>query len=268
MKVIQCDKGHFYDSEKYDECPVCKKIAKKEVTKTEKIEPINDLDLSALKECEEVTQIHNNDTNLSEPHTMKPTNPLNVESVISREEKEIARPSDDGETQVSFWGDLASEPVTPIVQEEIKAPEDDAMTQVLGGFALREEKIVPNVKTKHNGPVVGWLVAVQGPHKGQSFELYAKKNFIGRGSENIICLSNDKTVSRTSPLSVIFDNKKSDFIAMAGNSDQTAYVNDQLVLQPIVLKGHDKIILGNTTLLFIPLITSEYDFESTYMAGK
>ena len=34
MKVVQCKKGHYYDAEKYDECPMCKKILfKKTLTK-------------------------------------------------------------------------------------------------------------------------------------------------------------------------------------------------------------------------------------------
>lgn len=267
MKVIQCEKGHFYDSEKYEECPVCIKMAskmKEATNKTEKIKSINDIDLSTLKECEEATEIITHDSSLNEPHTTKPADPIKVEQIVSNNSI-VERPDDDGETQVSFWGTKTVESVAS--NETISVP-DDALTQVLGGFTEHEERNFKPMKKRHNGPVVGWLVAIDGPHQGQSFELYAKKNFIGRSDDNIVCLAMDKTVSRTSPLCVIFDNKKCEFIAMAGNSDQTAYINDQLVLQPIILKARDCVVLGNSSLLFIPFITSENDFESTYLAGK
>ena len=34
MKVIQCEHGHYYDKERYQECPICKKqIEKKDERK-------------------------------------------------------------------------------------------------------------------------------------------------------------------------------------------------------------------------------------------
>lgn len=265
MKVIQCEKGHFYDAEKYDECPVCRKIENKKTdpVKTEKIKDINDIDLNKLKECEEATQIIS--SNYDEPPTMKPDNKAVSEKIIDYDLK-AKRPNDDGETQVSFWkNEVIDESET---SDCISNPQDNEVTQVLGGYIRNDTVGISSVKKRYNGPIVGWLVAINGPHKGQSFELYAKKNYIGRGDDSVVCLSNDKTVSRTSPLCVIFDNRKSEFIAVAGNSDQTAYVNDQLLLQPINLKLRDCIVLGESSLLFIPFITKENDFENTYLIGK
>ena len=49
-------------------------------------------------------------------------------------------------------------------------------------------------------------------------------------------------------ISIIFDSKNNIFITMAGQSDQTAYVNEQIVLQPIELNNFDKIVVGKTRL--------------------
>ncbi|WRK55400.1 hypothetical protein SD457_11740 [Coprobacillaceae bacterium CR2/5/TPMF4] len=51
---------------------------------------------------------------------------------------------------------------------------------------------------------------------------------------------------------------------MSGNSDQTAYINDDLLLQPIELKENDQIDIGNTRLLFVPLLKNGESVESIY----
>lgn len=267
MRVIQCEKGHYYDSEKYAECPVCLKLANKskdEKIKTEKIEEINPIDFTLLKECEEVTQILIPNESSNEPHTTKPEE-LDIDKDVS---SHFDRPDDDGVTQVSFWNNSVEECDENMPNFEITNPDDNEMTQVFSGISNNVEKVKRITKSMYKGPVVGWLVAIKGPHLGQSFELYAKKNYIGRNDNNIVCLSLDKTVSRTSPLAVIFDSKKCEFIAMAGNSDQTAYINDQLVLQPIKLDANDCIVIGNTSLLFVPFITQENSLEKIYKIGK
>ena len=315
MKVVQCKNGHYYDAEKYDECPMCKKnqeAQEKKGIKTEKkIEEQkqtsnfgiqqNEVDLSQLEECKNATTITAVDE-VSEPSTMRPNE--NINQKIDDHKIHHLRPND-GETQVNFGNitqnlgteDSKNEPIRPddngetqiefgsFVQSQTSAsketadtrntihqkperPDDNGETQVgFGSFKIDSVVQAPPANSgtrKNNGPVVGWLVAVKGPHIGQSFELFPKKNFIGRNDSLVVNLYNDKTVSRTAPLSVIFNRHNNKFMAMSGNSDQTAYINDDLLLQPIELKENDKIDIGNTRLLFIPLLKNGESVESIY----
>lgn len=304
MKVVQCKKGHYYDAEKYDECPMCKKnIVQKNVDKNNSdfdnrsstfgIQQ-NKVDLSQLKECKEATTITSDDrmnerininsgsqsveNNYSRPNdgetlvNFSESNLKNEPNALV-EDKPI-RPDDSGETQIEFGSFFQQKPSENSLQQNIVQqqkpvrPDDNGETQVgFGDFKI--DSVVqtppPSAGTrKNNGPVVGWLVAIKGPHIGQSFELFPKKNFIGRNDSLIVNLYNDKTVSRTAPLSVIFNRHNNKFMAMSGNSDQTAYINDDLLLQPIELKENDQIDIGNTRLLFVPLLKNGESVESIY----
>ena len=271
MKVIQCNEGHYYDSERYDYCPICEKIRNAENEKREEeedLESINEIDFNLLDECKEVTKTKVVQEERKEPHTLQPSD---VSELKSKKETMIERPNDDEHTQVSFWGDEIEYNVfeeNHSSQDEISNPSDDEKTQVLTNefTNLRKKQINQNVT--YNGPVVGWLVAVNGPHIGQSFELFAKKNFVGRSTDNVVCLSLDKTVSRKHCLVVIFDSHKNQFLAVEGDSDQTIYINDQLLLQPMKLDSYDKIVIGKTTLSFIPFITEENPMSEIYKVGK
>lgn len=323
MKVIRCENGHFYDAEKYSECPMCKKerkIERRKIfqdTKEEKegtiiigkepssqIQP-NKVDLSKLEECKNVTTITNVVDN-HEPSTMKPNesvtdktfhyvHPYDTKTQVNfqndnenqykenddkRENTEPVRPDDNGETQTGFSffnkprhldnDDLIIDNTNRNFGNKPTRPNDNGETQVSFGnvTVTPEDKIEPSQGhisfRKNNGPVVGWLVAIKGPHIGQSFELFAKKNFIGRNDTMVVNLFNDKTVSRTSPLSIVFNRHNNKFMALTGNSDQTVYINDDLVLQPIELNENDEISIGNTMLVFIPLLKNGKGIEEFY----
>lgn len=306
MKVVQCKKGHYYDAEKYDECPMCKKnIIQKNVDKNNNdfdnrsstfgIQQ-NKVDLSQLEECKEATTITSDDrmngqTNINSDNQSVENNysrpndgetlvnfsgEINLNDRVESSNDKPARPDDNGETQIEFGSfshvEKQNVPKSDTLNNDVKykpvRPDDNGETQVgFGDFKISSvvQTPPPSAGTrKNNGPVVGWLVAIKGPHIGQSFELFPKKNFIGRNDSLIVNLYNDKTVSRTAPLSVIFNRHNNKFMAMSGNSDQTAYINDDLLLQPIELKENDRIDIGNTRLLFVPLLKNGESVESIY----
>lgn len=313
MKVVQCKKGHYYDAEKYNECPMCKKNQEAQEKNTEKIQKNinenkqnsnfgiqqNEVDLSQLEECKQATTITSTNEN-QEPSTMRPNEnlaheiddygmhirPNDGETLVNFSESNLKnepnalvedkpiRPDDSGETQIEFGSFFQQKPSenslqqNTVQQQKPARPDDNGETQVgFGDFKIDSfvQTPPPSAGTrKNNGPVVGWLVAIKGPHIGQSFELFPKKNFIGRNDSLIVNLYNDKTVSRTAPLSVIFNRHNNKFMAMSGNSDQTAYINDDLLLQPIELKENDQIDIGNTRLLFVPLLKNGESVESIY----
>lgn len=110
-------------------------------------------------------------------------------------------------------------------------------------------------------PVVGWVVCIKGGNIGQSFNVYAGKNSIGRGSSNRVNINMDKSVSREKHSLIIYDPKNRDFYIQPGDSSGLTYVNGDLVLQPTKLEKKAEIEVGNTKLLLIPLCGEDFTWE-------
>ncbi len=256
MRVIQCIHGHYYDADKYEECPTCKKQQKKEKHVNKEDEEIkvvkNQINLNKLEECKNATVVLES-KQISDEHS----------TLRSCSIDESAPYPQNGETQFNFGQSKLEE--YPI------RPQDDGKTQVgFGGFVSQGTPIQTQERIyheRHNGPVVGWLVAVGGPHKGESFELYTKKNYIGRNEKALVNLYLDNTVSRNSPLGIVYNERKNVFMVIVSDSDQTIYINDDLLLEIVELKSGDHITVGQTILLFVPLVTKEKTFNEIYMMG-
>lgn len=107
-------------------------------------------------------------------------------------------------------------------------------------------------------PVVGWLVCIEGEEKGNSFNLHAGRNFVGRGQDMDIILQKDMAVSRNKHAIIIYEAKNKMFLAQAGESRELFYVNDEVVLSNTRLEAYDTILIGNTKLLFVPFCCEKF----------
>jgi hypothetical protein len=101
-------------------------------------------------------------------------------------------------------------------------------------------------------PVVGWLVCIEGPDRGQDYRIHMEKNFIGRSNTMDIAIMGDESISREKHATVTFDPKKSVFWLLPGDSSGLVYLNESLVNAPTELKADDVIELGNTKLVLVP----------------
>lgn len=102
-------------------------------------------------------------------------------------------------------------------------------------------------------PVVGWLVCTGGPERGADYRLHSERNFIGRGDGADVRIASDKTVSRENHVSISFDPKRDSFRLLPGEGRGIVYLNGEELVAPTLLKAGDRIELGETTLLFVPL---------------
>ncbi|MDR1422291.1 MAG: FHA domain-containing protein [Coriobacteriales bacterium] len=110
-------------------------------------------------------------------------------------------------------------------------------------------------------PVVGWLVATEGSHKGEDFRLKSGRNFIGRSAFMDVCLSKDDSVARERHAAVVFDPKAICFLVQAGDSKELFYVNDKVVLTVEELKPFDTIAIGETRLAFVPFCGKDFSWK-------
>ena len=116
---------------------------------------------------------------------------------------------------------------------------------------------------KHAGadPVVGWLVCLEGKHKGDDFRLHSDNNFIGRDGSMDVPLTWDDTVSRKNHAMLTFDSLAVKFLLAPGEGRSIIRHNGQVVMGPVELKALDRIEIGETKLLFVPLCGEAFQWS-------
>lgn len=109
-------------------------------------------------------------------------------------------------------------------------------------------------------PVVGWLVCVAGADKGRDWRLVGGLNALGRGDTMPVRLS-DPAVSRERHALISFDPRSVRFLLAPGEGRALVYRNGQEVLLPVPLQAHDRIELGGSTLVFVPLVGPDFGWD-------
>lgn len=207
MDLKRCINNHYYDSDKYSQCPHCANKTKQD----------NQKEASGHSLISESSYI-----SLSESE--------DIGSVIS----DGSQDTTDKETR-----------------EERKLWDQDAESD-MGGVT---------VGYFQDEVVVGWLAAIEGEHKGESFHLKEGMNYVGRAPAMDVCLIKDKGVSRNRHITIIYDARNNEFVVHMGESKELVYVNGELLLEPKRLQRNDKIFLGKTVLMFIPLCDENFMWE-------
>ena len=112
-------------------------------------------------------------------------------------------------------------------------------------------------------PVVGWFVCVDGKDKGTDYRIHSGNNAIGRGSNMQIRILNDTAISKENMAHTAFDPRSRKFFFEAGAGRNLVYVNDVLLLphQSRELLAYDRILLGGTTLMFLPFCGEAFSWE-------
>lgn len=103
-------------------------------------------------------------------------------------------------------------------------------------------------------PVVGWVVCIEGPDKGCDWRLVGGRNAIGRGEDMPVRLAGDPAVSRERHAVISFDPRRRSFTLAPGDGTGLVYCNGHEVVVPQPLMASDRIELGASTLLFVPLV--------------
>lgn len=107
-------------------------------------------------------------------------------------------------------------------------------------------------------PVVGWVVCIEGPDKGCDWRLVGGRNAIGRGEGMPVQLAGDPAVSRERHAVISFDPRRRSFTLAPGDGSGLVYCNGREVVVPQPLMGGDRIELGASTLLFVPLVGESF----------
>jgi hypothetical protein len=112
-------------------------------------------------------------------------------------------------------------------------------------------------------PVVGWLVVVKGPGRGQAVRIGSEWNSIGRDPDQRICLNfGDKHISRRNHAKLNYEPIARKFSITIGDGINSTYVRGENLLGPTELKTGDRIRIGDTELLFVPLCGENFDWNN------
>ena len=108
-------------------------------------------------------------------------------------------------------------------------------------------------------PVVGWLVVVAGPGKGQVCKLGYGTNSLGRGENSRGRLDfGDEQISRENHAALTYDPRGRKFYLQHGGGVNLTYLGDTPVLSPTPLEPMQDISIGDTTLRFVPVLRSGF----------
>ncbi len=107
--------------------------------------------------------------------------------------------------------------------------------------------------------VVGWLVGLSGPTRGESYAVRLGRNVIGRDRRSDIVVNDDQASSHHADLVFRPDEKR--FILMDHNSTNGTYVNESEIEPRRDLTAKDVIRIGSHRFLFTPLCHDGFHWD-------
>lgn len=146
---------------------------------------------------------------------------------------------------------------TPTLKEAIRNAVSGNDGRTIGFFSMGSTEEIQN----DSEPVVGWLVCVKGKHFGESFQIYAGRNAVGRGVANKIILSKDNSVSREKHAWITYEPKHREFFLQPGESSGLSYLNGENIMTATKLKAKDTLEFGDGMYLLIPLCGDDFSWE-------
>ena len=238
MKKIKCVNGHFFDQERFPNCPICGASAVV-------LQPVPKTDPAPL------------------PHTQPLMPP---DSGIEPDSKRIplsVTPQKNGDAIGT-----QAEPSVPTSKPERKST---ALSDTVEMTVSKDISPLPKTLAYYSfhevEPPVAWLVCVKGPYAGCAFECKTGRNRIGRDPGMDICLTEDPSVSRDTHAIITYEPKQRTFYLDPGTSSGLTYLNRDYIFDHKELHGYDKIELGKSTFLFLPFCGEQFSWSDYIEEG-
>lgn len=155
----------------------------------------------------------------------------------------------------------AAEPKpTPVMQQDIGAGSSGA-TQIRG-YSGTAQGQMSEKETGGFDPVVGWLVVVAGPGRGNAVNIKAGMNSVGRNANQRICLNfGDPAISSEGAAFITFEPKRGTFHINHGGKANIVYLNEEPVLTPMPMAAGNLVSIGETKLRFVPLCGPDFNWD-------
>lgn len=209
QKIISCSQGHYYDANRYDQCPYCSAGGFSPT-----IDPF-----AAGK---------------SKPgSTVGPLTPGDI-------------PHHAGDVQVGSF--------TPTIDPN----QPGGLSERMG----KTQYVDASTPAGTPAPVVGWLVAVEGPCRGTDYRIHTGYNYIGREAGDI-CIRGDSTISAQRDANVTYVPQTREFYIAHELGKNVLLVNGKPVIGGSTkLENYDRITIGTTQLVFVGLCGEQFVWGS------
>ena len=332
MKVLTCENGHYFDTDKYPQCPHCgagvgsgtkpktmtlnysgsesntEEKPKKEKMKLfgkKKGEPVSkSLEYTASREEYSQSQVSVSQSVSSEPVSSLQSNPNESRTVLLEpvvpQEHVMQRPNASANVAGGFpntenltisiadnsvSNERGNSSFTNADREQqistVNRVNSTSENNIRNDYVAQTVNNVPSAQVYksvntsrpsddvrtvafYDGdvePVTGWLVCIEGESYGESFNIKAGRNLIGRSSSMDIALVSEISVSREKQAIIIFEPLKQQFIMQPGEGSSLTYVNDELLLNYVQLAPYDRIRMGNALFLFVPFCCDRFNWS-------
>lgn len=265
MEVIRCPKGHFYDADKNTTCPACAKESgnqefsyghqgpgKTAPATYSSTEPVTDGGYTPPVGAA---------GNMINTQAFVEDGKLNVDPIIKTEPIDpvpgTVPPS------VSKSGAGKGKDVEGYDPTMAIGPNSNIHTQSETGTTphYSGDPFINHIQSFN--PVTGWLVCIKGSNKGTDYRIRSQYNYIGRAKHMDICISGDEYISAEKAAILAYDDVERKFFIAPGMGHNLIRLNDKMVMGSELLHPYDKITIGKTVLLFVPLCGEEFDWAES-----
>jgi len=234
MEYKRCEKGHFYDPSIYSTCPTCAAEANQQAA-----------GMDTIGETMPIGATEPIDNSMNA--TVGPTEPIYSSGMAG------------GQTV----GDTM-----PVTNPGF-TPTDFASNSWQSGYPNNNPNVqnyeptqpMPIDNTAGFSPVTGWLVCIDGPEKGKDYRIHNGNNYIGRAQEMDICIENDNHISNVNAGVLGFDEIENLFFFGPAGGRNTVRVNGKMVINAVELAPYDRIKIGTTELMFVPLCGEKFSWN-------
>ncbi len=141
---------------------------------------------------------------------------------------------------------------------------DDEKTVYNPSGSMRQDS-QQQVQSSDNDSMIllsGWLVIISDKGKGENYTLTFGMNTIGRSENNHISIqNNDATISRERHAIIIYDYDNNIFFIKHGEGQYLSYLNGEVLIDTKQLKANDRIKVGSTELIFVPLCDDQFNWK-------
>ena len=159
----------------------------------------------------------------------------------------------------------------PTVEDTSTTEESSEVEQSVAATAESKEETLADavpgripdeaiLQDMNSNPVIGWLIAIEGIHKGRSYNVKQGRNFVGRSTAMDICLSGNSKISRERHAIITYDPRSKKCYLQPDESRDLIYINDDLLFGPMAMKHNDVITMGEEQFVFLTLQCDKADW--------
>lgn len=253
-----CKNGHYYDPMLYDSCPTCAAEAAERRKAA-----------SAFSSGDDSGPLMD-DFGATEPAGGFGTSSFgggysSVEDYGKTEPVNMGSASSAGGV---YFGGGDSDPTQPVnsgFTDSFETGEYDSWNQNSTPGRMDDMGVTePVYQGKIHGftPIVGWLVAIEGPARGTDYRIRPGYNFIGRDEHMDICIKGDMNISRSKAAVIGYEPEEHLFLFGPSEGKSFVKVNGKAVLGQTEIKDRDIIRVGSTKLLFVPLCDERFSWDA------